>query len=394
MSASRVVGLMIVLSWLVVGCGGAKKIDVGGACILNSDCNGSLVCTEGKCHDACHTSGDCPTGQSCIIASDQSRVCQLPVETHCLYDSDCPTSLKCAVDQRCHNQCQTNVDCLSGQTCTTTKTCAEPNQVDSNNNLIGTEGGVGGCPVGSETCPCYPNDTCNTGLTCASHLCVNLGAGGSADAGMPADVAAPTDAVSSTTNVVTFSNGKAQGAMTGWAEIALGLAETVTDPVCEPSGVPPTSAVQCALGGTRWNAPDSLCLSGTVPAVPIDQAPSSWGMGISVYADESGGVVGRSYSTIAFSISGIPPEVLALGQLTVSIHRKGDPAGAPYATRDTGLGQPIPLTSFNTAWWDNSGTWFTAADAANIAGVEIDVASTTQQTFVVNNLCLNRITFQ
>jgi hypothetical protein len=117
-------------------------------------------------------------------------------------------------------------------------------------------------------------------------------------------------------------------------------------------------------------------------------------MGISVYADESGGVVGRSYSTIAFSISGIPPEVLALGQLTVSIHRKGDPAGAPYATRDTGLGQPIPLTSFNTAWWDNSGTWFTAADAANIAGVEIDVASTTQQTFVVNNLCLNRITFQ
>jgi len=393
MSASRILGLMIVSLWLAAGCSGAK-IDVGGSCVLNSDCNQGLVCTWGKCHEPCDTSVDCPTGESCITASDQSKVCQLPIETHCLYDSDCPTSLKCAVDQRCHNQCQTNVDCLSGQTCTTTKTCAEPNQVDSNNNLIGTEGGVGGCPVGSETCPCYPNDTCNTGLTCASHLCVNLGAGGSADAGMPADVAAPTDAVSSTTNVVTFSNGKAQGAMTGWAEIALGLAETVTDPVCEPSGVPPTSAVQCALGGTRWNAPDSLCLSGTVPAVPIDQAPSSWGMGISVYADESGGVVGRSYSTIAFSISGIPPEVLALGQLTVSIHRKGDPAGAPYATRDTGLGQPIPLTSFNTAWWDNSGTWFTAADAANIAGVEIDVASTTQQTFVVNNLCLNRITFQ
>src|SRR5262245_50007569 len=28
--------------------------------------------------------------------------------------------------------------------------------------------------VGSEGHGCYPNDTCNTGLTCASHLCVKL----------------------------------------------------------------------------------------------------------------------------------------------------------------------------------------------------------------------------
>jgi sugar lactone lactonase YvrE len=137
MSASRVLGLMIASSWLVVGCSAAKKIDVGGTCILNSDCNGSLVCTMGKCHDACHMSADCPTGQSCIIATDQSTVCQLPVETHCLYDSDCPTSLKCAADQRCHNQCQGDVDCPSGQTCTT-QTCAEPTQVDADANVAAT----------------------------------------------------------------------------------------------------------------------------------------------------------------------------------------------------------------------------------------------------------------
>jgi hypothetical protein len=34
------------------------------------------------------------------------------------------------------------------------------------------------CPTGSETCACYPNDTCNAGLTCASQLCVRLGTGG------------------------------------------------------------------------------------------------------------------------------------------------------------------------------------------------------------------------
>ena len=146
MSASRlrILGLMLTSSWLFVGCSSAKKIDAGGSCVLNSDCNQSLVCTAGKCHDACHISADCPAGQSCIIASDQSTVCQLPVETHCAYNSECQPPLMCAADLRCRNQCQTDVDCTNGQICTTTKTCAEPNQVDSDNNLIGPDGGVGG----------------------------------------------------------------------------------------------------------------------------------------------------------------------------------------------------------------------------------------------------------
>jgi hypothetical protein len=34
------------------------------------------------------------------------------------------------------------------------------------------------CPTGAETCPCYPNGTCDVGLTCASGMCV-AGGGGS-----------------------------------------------------------------------------------------------------------------------------------------------------------------------------------------------------------------------
>ena len=150
MSASwiRFLDLMIVSIWLATGCAKGMnpegKVDVGGSCVLNSDCNQALVCTWDKCHDACHTSVDCPAGQSCVVAADQSTVCQLTIETHCLYASDCPTALICAVDQQCRNQCQGNVDCTPGQTCTTTNTCAEPKQVDSNNNLIGTVSGAGG----------------------------------------------------------------------------------------------------------------------------------------------------------------------------------------------------------------------------------------------------------
>jgi len=37
--------------------------------------------------------------------------------------------------------------------------------------------------MGAASCSCYPNDTCNAGLTCASHLCVSLGTGGASGAG-------------------------------------------------------------------------------------------------------------------------------------------------------------------------------------------------------------------
>ncbi|MGB8298747.1 MAG: hypothetical protein WCG85_25245, partial [Polyangia bacterium] len=122
MSTSRVLGLMFATAWLAAGCTSPKKIDVGGTCILNSDCGGSLVCTWGACHVACHTSADCQPGQSCIIASANSTVCQGP--TPCTYNSDCQAGLICAVDQHCRQQCQKNVDCTNGQTCTTTNTCA------------------------------------------------------------------------------------------------------------------------------------------------------------------------------------------------------------------------------------------------------------------------------
>ena len=126
----RLLGFMMVSPWL--GCGSSDSR----SCKFNSDCTGSQVCKMGTCGDSCHTSADCPAGQSCLTAADQTKVCQLPSETRCAFNSDCPAPLVCAVDQRCRSQCQDNVDCPLGQVCTTTRVCAEPSQVDSNNNLI------------------------------------------------------------------------------------------------------------------------------------------------------------------------------------------------------------------------------------------------------------------
>lgn len=54
--------------------------------------------------------------------------------------------------------------------------------------LLGCSGGGGGggggaCPDGSETCPCYGNQTCDGTLTCASNVCVSLGSGGTSGSG-------------------------------------------------------------------------------------------------------------------------------------------------------------------------------------------------------------------
>jgi len=139
MSASwrRVLGLMIFFACFAAGCTSPMKIDVGGTCVLNSDCNQGLVCTWGKCHVACNTSADCPAGESCVTSSEQSNVCQLPGQTYCIYNHDCPPGLICGVDQKCRKQCQVDVDCLYGQICTSEQTC-----VDLNNSPLVLDGGV------------------------------------------------------------------------------------------------------------------------------------------------------------------------------------------------------------------------------------------------------------
>jgi hypothetical protein len=107
-------GLMLISACLATACGASKKIDVGGTCLLNSDCNGSLVCTMGKCHDACHTSADCPAGEPCTKVNN-SPVCLVPAEAHCTANVPCGPLLICAADLRCRSDC--SAGCLAGQLC-------------------------------------------------------------------------------------------------------------------------------------------------------------------------------------------------------------------------------------------------------------------------------------
>jgi hypothetical protein len=47
----------------------------------------------------------------------------------------------------------------------------------------------GDCPAGAEMCPCYPNSTCDIGLSCLSAICVNTSGAGGQSSGTGGDVA-------------------------------------------------------------------------------------------------------------------------------------------------------------------------------------------------------------
>ena len=72
---------------------------VGDACVLDSDCEGALLCIERRCHEACAQSSDCPPQARCVRGPEGANVCQLD-SAPCALNSDCPGAQVCAIDGR------------------------------------------------------------------------------------------------------------------------------------------------------------------------------------------------------------------------------------------------------------------------------------------------------
>jgi len=142
MSTSRVLGLMIASAWLVAGCNGAKK-NRRGRHLHPQQRLRRLFCVHlGHLPRRLPRIGRLPEGTSCIIASVQSDGVSGAYPLHVQQRLPNRAHMRCG--SACRQQCQKNVDCTNGQTCTTTNTCAEQSQVDSNKNLLVPDGGLGG----------------------------------------------------------------------------------------------------------------------------------------------------------------------------------------------------------------------------------------------------------
>jgi hypothetical protein len=128
---------LTVAALVLAACSSHSTPPAGKTCHMNSECSSPLLCTYGYCHIACAEARDCLTGELCVKGAVGS-VCQLPVESHCTYRSDCMAPLACALDRQCRSQCRENVDCpTSSQRCVLPGgVCAEPDEIDPTTNLL------------------------------------------------------------------------------------------------------------------------------------------------------------------------------------------------------------------------------------------------------------------
>ena len=197
-------------------------------------------------------------------------------------------------------------------------------------------------------------------------------------------------------NVVTFNLGKGVGAMTGYGWAAPGSADSISSPTCG-AGTTITAAVPC-LSQTNWGTtypgyPNALCVSGSIPSTATSPDTSAnWGIQVGVNAsDPDSSSIGRPFTTVAVNASGVPT-----GDVRIEIHRSGDDPGTTYCASWTNGATPVPLTSFNTACWDltgTRGTKLTAADVPNIDKVGLQVSPSKTTAITLTNLCLRSITF-
>jgi hypothetical protein len=235
-------GSLILVAWLILGgCSGSSKVPATPKCFLASDCQNLLQCVQGYCVKACAQSRDCPNGERCITAAE-GNTCQ-PLETAiCQYNSQCTKPLVCAFDQKCRDQCQQNIDCPTGQMCTSiTHLCADPT-IDKNYNPVTNEfvatndgglasggagggtGGVGGAVTGTGGAgagggsgasdagvdAAVPNPGDDSGA--------GGGSSGGGDAGVDAPVTNPGDAAAGSGGSTT----KPDGATSSGGAISLG----------------------------------------------------------------------------------------------------------------------------------------------------------------------------
>jgi hypothetical protein len=192
---------------------------------------------------------------------------------------------------------------------------------------------------------------------------------------------------------VCFKDGQAQGAMTGWGWIALGVQDELSDPTCDTDEHPITSANACTTT-TNWNSSDGLCMSGTIPALPAAPLQSdydnNWGIQIGVNSSEPPGTtLGKDYTSVTLTTTGSPTS-----GLRAELHVKGESPGQTYCL-DMKSGRKLELASFNKECWDgtNAAKNLPVENIPNIDKVGIQVSST-QSEIKVDNLCLVGITFE
>jgi len=194
-----------------------------------------------------------------------------------------------------------------------------------------------------------------------------------------------------TGTTVSFLNGKASGAITGYAWIAMAPATAVTDPTCgtDKTGLTSTG---CSTF-VNWSTTDKVCFTGYIPALPANPVAAdytnNWGISLGLSAtDPAGSGLGQTFSSVTFTLSGAPTS-----GLRATVHRKGEDYSISYCAPVI-AGAAIPFTNFVTDCYNTTptGTRITALDVPSIESITVQVPSGAA-AIPITNLCITGLTF-
>lgn len=197
---------------------------------------------------------------------------------------------------------------------------------------------------------------------------------------------------------VAFAQGRAQGAMSGYGYVSLGVLDRVTSPTCggmpigslAPSEPPVTFDSTCWPNAITWSSSSALCVNGEIPA--WSPSPSymdyliNWGILVGAATRDPVQGIGVSYRTVALTVTGGECDTMR-----AVVHLADDPANLVYCAAMTS-GVPIRLSSFNTECFFGSGTALSLSDVPKIDKVAVQVPS--RRTAVkLKDFCLTKIEF-
>ncbi len=158
-----ILGLPLALAlFATTSCSSTPPPSLAEGCSINSDCEGTLICAFGRCHQECMTSKDCTGGATCL----PQGVCQLPEETPCSETLVCVAGLVCA-DDKCRAACSPGVSHGAPGGCPEAQTCA---QVSSQNVCIDNPSD-GSTPEAGPSGLCTLDSDCEENLVCAFGRC-------------------------------------------------------------------------------------------------------------------------------------------------------------------------------------------------------------------------------
>ncbi len=214
------------------------------------------------------------------------------------------------------------------------------------------------------------------------------GSSGGGGSSASSSAAAGSSGSGLTGTTVTFSSGKAVGAMSGYGWIAYGTAtESITEPTC---GTEKFTSATKSCAATTWGTKDSLCMTATIPALDKDKPDytANWGVMLGVDSTDAKGSLGQSFSSVTIAVTGSPSS-----GLRAKVHLKGDAEGTDYC--QAYASGALSFTSFTKTCYDTAspGTAITAADVAKIDQIGIQVPSGSS-AIDVKSLCITGITFK